>query len=62
MQQQKEWPADLHACKDKFLVQSLVLDLNQVASVGASSSPPPPPLQTISRTHLCPLTCKARLT
>ena len=39
MQQQKDWPADLHACKDKFLVQSLVLDPNQVASIGASSSP-----------------------
>ena len=37
MQQQKDWPADLHACKDKFLVQSLVLDPNQVASIGASS-------------------------
>jgi hypothetical protein len=34
MQQQKEWPLDLTACKDKFLVQSLILDPRQVANVG----------------------------
>lgn len=33
MQQQKEWPLDLTACKDKFLVQSLILDPRQVANV-----------------------------